>query len=450
METLLIVDDNPAVRTALSVLFELNGYRCLTSDNPTAAQEIIDEELVHLVIADMNFQADTTSGEEGKALFYELRRRQPDLPIILLTGWADLGTAVELVKAGAADYLAKPWDDDRLLASVANLLELADVTQQQRFESAEKKRRAAEREQARAQLSQQFDLTGMVYQSDIMHQLLTTALQVAKAEVPVLITGPNGAGKEKIAELIQRNSAVRNGPFIRINAGAIPTELLEAEMFGAEPGAYTGLKKARAGFFEEADGGTLFLDEIGNLPLGGQMKLLRLLQTGEYQRLGSSQTRRAKVRLISATNTDLPTAIANGHFREDLYYRINVIELALPPLANRREDILPLARHFLAERPLSAEACRYLETYDWPGNVRELSNVIARAQLLAKSHTIEAMDLALPKIKPRSRPIYEPTAAEIQAAIASSGSHAEAARQLGMSRQALYRRLDKHNLDPNE
>jgi len=263
----------------------------------------------------------------------------------------------------------------------------------------------------------------------------------------VLITGPNGAGKEKIAELIQRNSTVRDGPFVRINAGAIPVELLEAEMFGAEPGTYTGLKKARSGFFEEANGGTLFLDEIGNLPLSGQMKLLRLLQTGEYQRLGSSQTRRAKVRLISATNTDLPAAIARGEFREDLYYRINVIELALPPLAERREDILPLARHFLANRPLSPEACRYLETYDWPGNVRELANVMARAQLLAKSHVIEATDLSLPKLKPRSRPAYEPSLKEIQAALATAGSHAEAARQLGISRQALYRRLEKNQQD---
>ncbi len=448
METLLLVDDNPAVITALKVLFELRGYRCVTAESPAQALELVDREPVSLVIADMNFQADTTSGEEGKALFYALRRAQPDLPIILLTGWADLTTAVELVKAGAADYLAKPWDDNRLLASVANLLELADVTHQQRADAAEKKRRAAQREQARTQLAKQYDLSGLVYQSDTMHQLLTTALQVAKAEVPVLITGPNGAGKEKIAELIQRNSSVRDGPFVRINAGAIPVELLEAEMFGAEPGAYTGLKKARSGFFEEANGGTLFLDEIGNLPLSGQMKLLRLLQTGEYQRLGSSQTRRAKVRLISATNTDLPAAIARGEFREDLYYRINVIELALPPLAERREDILPLARHFLADRPLSPEACRYLETYEWPGNVRELANVMARAQLLAKSHTIEATDLGLPKLKPRSRPAYEPSLEEIQAAIASSGSHAEAARQLGISRQALYRRLEKNQQDP--
>lgn len=447
METLLLVDDNPAVITALKVLFELRGYRCVTAESPAQALELVAREPVNLVIADMNFQADTTSGEEGKALFYALRQLMPDLPIILLTGWADLSTAVELVKAGAADYLAKPWDDNRLLASVANLLELADVTLQQRADTAEKKHRAAQREQARAQLAKHYDLSGLVYQSDTMHQLLTTALQVAKAEVPVLITGPNGAGKEKIAELIQRNSAVRDGPFVRINAGAIPVELLEAEMFGAEPGAYTGLKKARAGFFEEANGGTLFLDEIGNLPLSGQVKLLRLLQTGEYQRLGSSQTRRAKVRLISATNTDLPAAIAGGHFREDLFYRINVIELALPPLADRREDILPLARHFLAGRPLSAEACRHLETYDWPGNVRELANVMARAQLLAKSHTIEAADLGLPKLKPRSRPAYEPSLEEIQSAIACSGSHAEAARQLGISRQALYRRLEKNQPD---
>lgn len=448
METILLVDDNPAVITALTILFGLKGYRCLTASSPEDALAKVDTEVVDVVIADMNFREDTTSGAEGKALFYALRQKAPDLPIILLTGWADLSGAVELVKAGAADYLAKPWDDNRLLASVGNLLELADISQQQRHFRVQQRDAAARKQQARALLAKDHDLCGLVYVSEAMHQLVSTALRIAKADVPILITGPNGAGKEKIAELIQRNSRVAQGPFIRVNAGAIPVELLEAEMFGAEAGAYTGIKKARAGFFEEAQGGTLFLDEIGNLPLSGQMKLLRLLQTGEYQRLGSSQTRRAQVRLITATNTHLPTAIARGEFREDLYYRINLIELPLPALAQRRDDVLPLARHFLKGRPLSIEASRTLEAYDWPGNVRELSNVMARAQLLAKNYGLEVHDLGLPAQKMASRPLLEPSAEDIQEALAAGGSHAEAARQLGLSRQALYRRLNKFERDP--
>lgn len=443
METILLVDDNPAVITALKILFGLRNYRCLCASNPQEAINIHQAETIDLVIADMNFDLDTTSGEEGKALFYTLRAQNPDLPIILLTGWADLGCAVELVKAGAADYLAKPWDDDRLLASVSNLLELSDISQQQRQEHLAQQSTNAEKQRARDQLAAQYDLCGLVYASEKMHCLISTALQVAKADVPILITGPNGAGKEKIAEVIQRNSKVATGPFVRVNAGAIPVDLLEAEMFGAEVGAYTGLKKARVGLFEQANGGTLFLDEIGNLPLGGQMKLLRLIQTGEFQRLGSSQTRKAQVRLITATNTDLPAAIARGEFREDLYYRINLIELNLPALALRREDIVPLARHFAVTRPLSLDACKSLEAYDWPGNVRELNNVLTRAQLLAKNHCIEAIDLGLPQLTSLRRPIYEPSEEEIHHALSSSNSHAEAARLLGLSRQALYRRLQK-------
>ncbi|MEY4590417.1 MAG: Transcriptional regulatory protein ZraR [Pseudomonadota bacterium] len=443
METILLVDDNPAVITALKILFSLRNYRCLCASSPEEALHIHQAQSVDLVIADMNFHRDTTSGEEGKALFYALRAQNPDLPIILLTGWADLSGAVELVKAGAADYLAKPWDDNRLLASVGNLLELADISQLQRQDHLTLQHTAAEKKRSREQLAQTHDLCGLVYASDNIQQLINTALQVAKADVPILITGPNGAGKEKIAEIIQRNSTVSSGPFVRVNAGAIPVDLLEAEMFGAEVGAYTGLKKTRVGFFEQANGGTLFLDEIGNLPLSGQMKLLRLMQTGEYQRLGSSQTRKAQVRIISATNTDLPAAINRGEFREDLYYRINLIELILPALAQRREDIVPLARHFAAGRPLSPDACKSLEAYDWPGNVRELSNVVTRAQLLAKNHCIEAADLGLPPQPATRRPIYEPSKAEINHAQENSNSHAEAARLLGLSRQALYRRLQK-------
>lgn len=440
MSKILLVDDQPAVLSALSILFGLNGYACALAKNPREALAVLEIDDIGLVITDMNFRRDTTSGEEGKTLFYEIRKLQPDLPIILLTGWAQISTAVELVKAGAADYLAKPWDDHKLLTCVKNLLELAEVNRQQ--QSVQFGRR-----QERDTLARQFDLAGVVYQSEIMQQLLNTALRVSKADVPILITGPNGAGKEKIAEIIQRNSTVKNGPFIRVNAGAIPLELIEAELFGADPGAYTGAKQTRIGYFEMADGGTLFLDEIGNLPLSGQMKLLRVLQTGEFQRLGSSLVRKASVRLISATNSDIPLAIAGGQFREDLYYRINVIELTLPPLVARKEDIVPLARYFLAGHAISPEALRVLESHTWPGNVRELQNAILRAKLLAQKPMIVAQDFILPPIKTKARLLFEPNEQELRDALLLTSSIAEAARSLGLSRQALYRRLQKYGIE---
>ena len=252
-----------------------------------------------------------------------------------------------------------------------------------------------------------------------------------------------------IAAIIQANSSVREGPFIKVNVGALPKELMEAELFGAEAGAYTGATKVRQGRFEAADGGTLFLDEIGNLSLEGQAKLLRVLQTGEYERLGSSTTRRVTVRLISATNADLPTAIVQGRFREDLYYRLNVIELRVPPLAERREDILPLARHFLeVHQRLSTAAQRALLAHTWPGNVRELMNTIRRASLLSTSAEITPIDLALtPQAAADMPPEREPDRAEIESALARArGVIARAARELGLSRQALYRRMEKLGL----
>ncbi len=443
MTNILVLDDNPAVLTSLQILFALNGLPCITSEYPSHALELIKQGRVSLVIADMNFQRETTSGEEGKRFFYAARALNPDLPIILLTGWADLASAVELVKAGAADYLAKPWDDQKLLFAVNNLLELNELASQQREQ-------ALERQQRRQALENKFDLAGVVYQSDAIYRLLSTSVQVAKANVPILITGPNGSGKEKIAEIIQRNSSFKNGPFIRLNAGAMPLDLMEAEMFGAEAGAYTGIKHTRIGHFEQAHGGTLFLDEIGNLPLSGQMKLLRLLQTGEFQRLGSTQIRHARVRIIAATNTDLPAAIARGEFREDLYYRLNVIELHTPALAERKEDILPLARHFLNGRPITPEALRTLEAHDWPGNVRELQNTIQRACLLANSHNIEAKDLQLPAQKIKTRPLFEPNEEQLRQCLTQAANVADAARQLGLSRQALYRRMEKYAINSEE
>jgi DNA-binding NtrC family response regulator len=279
-----------------------------------------------------------------------------------------------------------------------------------------------------------------------MHELLVTATQVAPAEVAVLVTGPNGAGKEVLADIIQANSACADGAFIKVNVGALPGELMESELFGAEAGAYTGAAKTRQGRFEAADGGTLFLDEIGNLSLAGQAKLLRVLQTGEFERLGSSVTRRVRVRVLSATNADLRAAIREGRFREDLFYRLNVIELRVPPLAARLDDVVPLARHFLEPGFLLDEsAVKALRNYSWPGNIRELANVIRRACLLASDRVIRASTLALPEHSVETRPVErEPDRQDIERALQrSSGVVAQAARELGLSRQALYRRMEK-------
>jgi DNA-binding NtrC family response regulator len=440
MPNILIIDDNDAVRTALDVLLSLQGHRVVTASAPAEGLRLAAG--VDLVIQDMNFRKEATSGEEGIALFHAMRAQQPLLPIILLTAWTSLETAVELVKAGAADYLAKPWDDARLLTTVRNLLELRRL-------ASESERAAQRRAESRAALAQKFDLCGLVFESEAMRDLVTKATHIAAADVPVLLTGPNGSGKEILAAIIQANSSVRGGPFVKVNVGALPKDLMEAELFGAEPGAYTGAMRARQGRFEAADGGTLFLDEIGTLSMEGQAKLLRVLQTGEFERLGSSVTRRVRIRLISATNADLPAAIINGAFREDLYYRLNVIELKVPGLAERREDIVPLARHFLAPgQQLSPRAQRALLAHHWPGNVRELMNTLRRASLLCSGRDIQSEDLGL-VIKPGSEQPAErePDRAEIEEALVRArGVIARAARELGLSRQALYRRMEKLGL----
>ncbi|WP_444938387.1 sigma-54-dependent transcriptional regulator [Microbulbifer sp. JMSA002] len=448
MDKILIIDDNSGIVSALEILLSLHDLQPLCAITPQAGLQLLRENRdISLVIQDMNFTSDTTSGEEGRELFFAIREINPDLPIILLTAWTQLEMAVELVRAGAADYLGKPWDDNKLISTINNLLELGEL---------QKRQRASQQKaiDARSELQDKFDLREIIYRSDKMQQLLEMATQVAKSDVPVLITGPNGAGKEKIAEIVQANSMLRDEPFVKINVGALPEELMEAELFGAEPGAYTGAgNKAREGRFEAADGGTLFLDEIGELSASGQVKLLRVLQTGEFQRLGSSQTRKVKVRVISATNSDLPQAITNGSFRQDLFYRLNVIELRLPPLCERPEDIAPLAMNFLQDngssKKLSPQALTALTRYQWPGNVRELQNVMQRASVLCRGDTIDEALLALPKQASidRAEVHFEPSRELLQQTLAScNGIIAQAARELGMSRQALYRRLDKHGI----
>src|SRR5581483_2387752 len=352
-----------------------------------------------------------------------------------------LETAVDPVSFNADDYLAKPWDDRRLAATVENLLELAESAR-------EAARYRQERRRRREQLAGRYDLRGLVYGSTAMERVVELACQVARAEAPVLITGPNGAGKELIAGIVHANSAVKQGPFVAVNCGALPNDLVEAELFGAEAGAYTGANRGREGRFELAHGGTLFLDEIGNLPLASQVKLLRVLETGEFERLGSPRTRKVKVRLLSATNARLAQMVAEGTFREDLYYRLNVIEIALPPLAERPDDILPLAEHFLGGMArLSEEAREALLAHSWPGNVRELKNAIERARLLCRDGVIDPADLSLAARRVAHGAAAEPDREQIEAALkAAGGVVSRAAQALGLSRQALYRRLEKFGL----
>lgn len=446
MRRVLIIDDHPGVGQALELLLSLHDIEAHVATSPADGLALLDQRSYGLVIQDMNFTADTTSGEEGAALFRAIRARRPDLPIILLTAWTRLDAAVALVKAGAADYLAKPWDDAKLLATVENLLELGEANR----EAAQLRDARRERH---ARLAGKYDLAGLVFGSDAMASLLDLAGQIAGAAVPVLITGPNGAGKERIAAFVHANSAVRSGPLVALNCGALPGELIEAELFGSDSGAYTGAAKARVGRFESADGGTLFLDEIGNLPLAGQVKLLRVLETGQFERLGSSKTRQVTVRVLSATNADLRAMVKSGAFREDLFYRLNLIELALPPLAERRDDVLPLAQHFLAGRARLSDAGREaLLSHAWPGNVRELKNAVERAALLCQGAEITAELLGLQdagNVGNAWRNLDEPSREAVIAALgAAGGVVSRAATQLGLSRQALYRRLERYGITP--
>ena len=440
--TVLIVEDQPAVAKALTLLFELEGIDVRAVTTARDAVDAVTRGDAAVVLQDMNFSPGATSGDEGITLFRRLRRIDPALPIILLTAWTSLETAVQMVKEGATDYVAKPWNDDKLLATVRTLLESRPQTL----------RRAAA---TRATLAEKFDLRGLVYESSAMHRAVTLALQVAAADVPALITGANGAGKEKIAEIIQANSRRKKMPFVRVNAGALPDELLESELFGAEAGAFTGSKRLRIGRFESADGGTIFLDEIGNLSPAGQMKLLRVLQNGEFERLGSSETRRVDVRLLCATNADLHEAVRRGTFRQDLLYRLDVVEIDLPPLRARRDDVLPLATHFLADVKKRAEAKREwrfsdaaraaLVAHDWPGNVRELQNRVQRGTVTAAGDELAPADLGL-GATPNETNDIEASGEKQRIAellVRTGGSISEAAKTLGVSRQALYRRMER-------
>ena len=437
---ILIVDDAPAVAKSLEVLCAVYGLPAAVATTADEAESILQTRRVGVVIQDMNLSSGRTDGGQGIALFRRLRSIQPGLAVILITAWTSLETAVSLVKEGAIDYMAKPWDDEKLIERVHRALQ--------------------DRERSDLAQALAIDGAGLVCESTAMRAVVELGLRVAPSNAPLLITGPNGAGKEKLADLIVAKSMRADKPYVKVNAGALPDQLIEAELFGAERGAFTGSDRRRVGRFEAADGGTLLLDEIGNLPEAGQRRLLRVLQSGEFERLGSSSTQRVDVRIVAATNEDLTAAVQDGRFREDLLFRLNVIELAIPPLSARRDDVLPLAEMFIRASALEAdtepkrlppETREALLQYPWPGNVRELENRARRAMILSQGPELSAADLGIDgdsgKAPSSLSEKEQDERAQITKALRDAqGVVADAARTLGLSRQALYRRMQRLNI----
>ena len=439
----LIADDQPDVREALSLFLSGEGYAVETAASPAEALAALDRPGTAALILDLNFRADTTSGREGLALLKEIRAREPDLPVVVLTGWGNVELAVEAMRAGANDFLEKPWENARLLSVLHNQTALAHVR--------------AENQRLRAEAEPQPD-GEIVYRSRAMQQVMDMVAKVAEGDVGVLITGESGTGKGLVAREIHRRSRRSEAPFVHVNLGALPETLLESELFGHARGAFTDARTEKAGRFELADGGTLFLDEISNTTAAAQARLLTVLESHAVERLGETRPRQVDVRIVSATNADIGGRIKDGEFREDLFYRLNTVEIHLPPLRERPDDIPLLASHFLArfakrhgksvERfdDATGEA---LVNYDWPGNIRELAHVVERAVLLSEGARIAPADLRLPDAD-REFPLDAMSLEQaerylLRRALDRAGGDAEAAaRQLGLSRSAFYRRLAKY------
>ncbi|WP_375755872.1 sigma-54-dependent transcriptional regulator [Corallococcus exercitus] len=450
----LVADDQPDVLEALRLLLKRDGYTVVSAQSPAGVKATLDAEDVDLVLMDMNYARDTTSGREGLDLLGELRARDALLPVVVMTAWGSVEGAVEAMRLGARDYVQKPWDNTRLLATLRTQLELSRALRRSR--RLEEENQHLRREQG--------GNSPMVGESRAMQPVRRLIERVAPSSAPVLVTGEHGTGKEVVARLLHAASPRADRPFVAVNSGGLSEGVFESELFGHVKGAFTDAKTDRIGCFELADGGTLFLDEIGNMPLTQQAKLLRVLQTGELHPVGSSRTRRVDVRVVSATNVDLGRAVVEGRFREDLLYRLNTVEVQLPPLRERREDIPLLAAHFLAAqgqrygRPhihLAPGALEALLAYPWPGNVRELEHAVERALLMAVGDRVEAEDLLLKRAGPASggaTRLEEMTLEEVERYLIEralgrhDGNVSEAAKALGLSRSALYRRLQYYGI----
>ena len=452
---ILLADDQAAIRDALRFLLKGEGYQTVPVSSPAETLAAVQKEDFALAFIDLNYTRDTTSGQEGLDLLGKLLALEDAPPVVVMTAWATVDLAVEAMRRGAKDFIQKPWENARVLATVRTQLELSAV------------RRRAERLEAENGLLRQEADGDFVARSAAMRPVLETVASVGPSDAPVLITGENGTGKGLAARLLHAASARADKPLVSVNMGGLSENIFESELFGHVKGAFTDAKTDRVGRFELADGGTLFLDEIANVPLAQQAKLLRLLETGEFERVGSSRTQKADVRLLSATNADLRAEVAAGRFRQDLLYRLNTVELRLPPLRDRPEDIPALAAHFLQKhlaryrkprlQGLDDPAVAALLAHDWPGNVRELDHAMERAVLLATGDAIRAADLGL------GANLAAPTAGGgmaledmsleevekflIQKALARHGGKANAAAEaLGLSRSAFYRRLQQYGL----
>jgi DNA-binding NtrC family response regulator len=437
---LLVADDQPDVLEAVRMLARADGFDVRTATSPAAVLALCDAEDFDVCLLDLNYARDTTSGTEGMDLLARLRDVDPTLPVVVMTAWGSIEGAIEAVRRGARDYLQKPWDNARLLATLRAQLELRRAL------------RTVNRLDAEAARTRQAELPAIVARSRAMQQVMALVERVAPSSASILITGEHGTGKEVVARVLHAASERRAKAFVAVNAGGLSDGVLESELFGHVKGAFTDARADRTGCFELADGGTLFLDEIANMPLGQQARLLRVLQTGEFHPVGSSRPRRVDVRVLAATNADVAREAAAGRLREDLLYRLNTVELRLPPLRERRDDIPDLASTFLARsrgaaRALSSGAMEALLAHSWPGNVRELEHVIERASLLATGGEITAEDLMLRPRGDTAPRLEEMTIEQVErylierALAAQGGNVSEAARVLGLSRSALYRRL---------
>jgi len=457
MPRILIADDQTDVLAALRLLFKSEPFEVQTASSPAGVLKAIDSQELDVVLIDLNYARDTTSGSEGLDLLSRIRVVDPTLPVVVMTAWGSVDLAVEAMRRGARDFIQKPWDNARLLAVVRTQVELAEALRRgQRLEAENLALRDSVGDAA-------LRLPKIIAESPAMKGVLKIVERIGPADANVLITGENGTGKEVIAHALHATSARSVKPLVSVNAGALAEGVFESELFGHVRGAFTDAKTDRVGRFELADGGTLFLDEIANVPLNLQPKLLRVLETGEFERVGSSKTRKVDVRVLSATNSDLDAEVAQGRFRKDLLFRLNTVEIHLPPLRERPEDIPPLAEHFLRqhnERYLRSimgftpQAFEALRQHAWPGNVRELDHVVERALLMSSSSVVTAFDLALqstPDARVSARleemSLEEAERLLITKALARfEGNANRAAEALGLSRSALYRRLQKYGL----
>jgi DNA-binding NtrC family response regulator len=448
---ILIADDQRDVLEALRLLLKAEGLGAVTVNSPEAALEAARTRDFGCALIDLNYTRDTTSGQEGLELLGRLRAQDAGLPVVVMTAWATIDLAVRAMQRGAGDFIEKPWENRRLMSVLRNQLALGAAHRyQRRLERENEILRGPDEE--------------FVAESAAMQPVLAMIRRVGPADANVLVLGENGTGKGVVARLLHEQSKRADRPFVKVNMGGIAETIFESEMFGHVKGAFTDAKSDRVGRFEVADGGTLFLDEIGNIPVSQQPKLLRVLEDGELERVGSSKTVKVDVRIISATNADLAHDVARGAFRKDLLYRLNTVELRLPPLRDRREDVVPMARRFLAAagqrygRPglrLSAGAERTLLAYAWPGNVRELSHVIERAVLMSQHDEIASLDLAAPATAAgataagadETETLDQAEERMVRRALErSEGNVQRAADMLGLSRAALYRRFEKFGI----